>query len=231
MTDLLIPYRMSADDTVTMALLLCIFLVAGSVIYLGAPLLRQIGRTPLFSFRKRDFTEIGVPSGTVALLLAQALISTALLVMGLSIRHEPGLAHLSWAPGWLLPVYILASALFYWLRWVLYKFIGWLFFTPSEVEKAIDGWGNFVCVSGLLFLIVVLIGIYYPIGFSTFAFLGILAVVIADILLFCWFKKLFYSNFYGGLLLFLYFCALEIIPIILMVFGIVSLNEYLLLNY
>ena len=114
MTDLLIPYRMSTDDAVTVALLFCMFLVAGSVIYLGVPLLRQIGRTPLFSFKKRDFSEIGVPSGTLVLLQVQACISTGLMVMALSVDYEPGLVHLSWATGWLLLVYILASALFYW---------------------------------------------------------------------------------------------------------------------
>lgn len=43
--------------------------------------------------------------------------------------------------------------------------------------------------------------------------------------------KLFCGNLYGGLLLIVYFCALEIMPCFVLYQGVMQLNSYLIIKF
>ena len=227
----LIPYQMRTDDSITIFLLFSVLLIVMASVLLGRPLLRQISQMPLFAFRQKDASEI-IASGKVqALLLIQTCIATGLFFFSVSTGRHPSLLESSIPTIVLLAIYILATILFLFLRWLLYQFIGWLFFETSQVRLAVGGWINAICLTGICILFLMIANIYLGLPFVKLVFLVVIVVFLIAILLFCWFLKLFYSNFYGSLLIFLYLCALEIIPTILMVFGMVLLNEYLILNY
>ena len=227
----LIPYQMRMDDAITFSLLICVLLIVAATILLGRPLFRQLGQMPLFAYRKKDTSEIATLGKVQALLLIQTCMATGLLIFAISIGRHPSLLQSSIPNMVLLAIYILATTLFLFLHWLLHQFIGWLFFETSQVKLAIGGWINAVCLAGICFWLLVIANVYLDLSIVILTILVLIVMLLTAILLFCWFLKLFYSNFYGSLLIFSYLCALEIIPTILMVFGMVSLNEYLILNY
>ena len=60
--------------------------------------------------------------------------------------------------------------------------------------------------------------------------IGFILIIIAKILMFCKWLKLFFSNLYGLLYLIVYFCALEILPCFLLVQGLLQTNIILQLK-
>jgi hypothetical protein len=226
-----IPYLLRTDDALTLTLFFCVLLVVFTVVLLGRPLMRKIEQMPLFAYRQNDKTGIETPAGIHPLMLTHLGVIIGAFALTVSINIHPDLPLLPFPTLILLIAYVVIAVLYLCFCWVLYQFVGWLFFEPDEVYMAIEGWINSMCVSGLLLLPLTILDVYFNISFSLLLFLVSLALLLPGILLFYWLKKLFCANFYGSLLLILYLCALEIIPIILMVLGIEQLNGYLLLNY
>ena len=117
------------------------------------------------------------------------------------------------------------------LRWLLYRFVLWMFVPPAHIPFIMEAWTNSVCEEGMFLLPLLVIDIYYNVQFVLFVIVLFVVSIIPRIWLFYWQKKLFSLNFYGSLLIFLYFCALEIFPIVLIAIGTRQLNRYLLFNY
>jgi hypothetical protein len=56
-------------------------------------------------------------------------------------------------------------------------------------------------------------------------------IIFLKTLMFYKWLKLFCNNLYGSLLLILYFCALEIIPCLMLYRGLIQLNDYLITKF
>lgn len=90
----------------------------------------------------------------------------------------------------------------------------------------------FDLVSGISFLLfpVMLLIIYFNLGIQTSKVLIVFLLLFAKILLFYKSIRNFFKHVYGFLHFILYFCALEIIPLILFWKGITYINNILVLK-
>lgn len=226
-----LPYLLHTDDALTLTLFFCVLLVALTVRVVGKPFFRKVEQMPLFAYRQNDKTGIETAAGVQPLLLTHATVVAATFAYTLSMQVHPDLSQLSFPTALLLLFYTFISSFYLFSCWLLYQFVGWVFFESNEVHVGIEGWINSKCLGGVLLLPLTIVNVYYNLSFYPILILLFLVLLLPGILLFYWLRKLFYAKIYGSLLLILYLCALEIIPIILMVLGIEQLNGYLLINY
>ena len=208
-----IPYQMKTDDIVTIVLIFCMLLVTIALTMIGKPWGRKLAQLPLFNFRQNDLSVTETPGGIQPFLLIQ---------MGLSV---------SLASSALLACYLTLAIFFLLFRWLFYRFVLWMFVSPSHIPFIMEAWTNSVCMEGVFLLPVMIIDIYYNMQFVLFIIVLFIVSIIPRIWLFYWQKKLFSLNFYGSLLIFLYFCALEMLPVVLLAIGTRQLNRYLLFYY
>lgn len=227
----LIPYQIQADDAITLALLLGLLFVAHAIFFLGRPFLRKLEQLPLFALRQKDWLAVSSSAPVLTFLLLNAWIVIGLLVLFLSLARYPALLQISLPTGVLLLVYMGTMVVYIGMHGLLYRFVGWVFFEPEQVRLGFQGWVYSVALVGLLNLPLLLGYAYFDISLQALNNSLFLILILICFLLFFWLRKIFSVKFYGSLLLFSYLCALEIIPMILMVLGIEMINGNLISNY
>ena len=130
----------------------------------------------------------------------------------------------------LLGIYVTTIFLLVSFKWISYSFINWIFFDKERNNYWIQTY--FDLVSGISFLLfpVMLLIIYFNLGIQTSKVLIVFLLLFAKILLFYKSIRNFFKHVYGFLHFILYFCALEIIPLILFWKGITYINNILVLK-
>ena len=226
-----IPYYMKSDDVVTVVLIVCVILVTLALTMIGKPWSRKIAQLPLFNFRQNDLNVTETPGGIQPFLFIQMGLAVSLLLIDITIRMNQPLVELPLSSSALLAFYMMLAAAFLVFRWLLYRFVLWMFVPPVQIPFIMEAWTNSVCLEGVLLLPMMMVDIYYNMHFVLFVIVILVVSIIPRIWLFYWQKKLFSLNLYGSLLIFLYFCALEILPIVFIAIGTRQLNRYLLFNY
>ncbi len=226
-----IPYQMKTDDIVTIVLIFCMLLVTIALTMIGKPWGRKLSQLPLFNFRQNDLSVTETPGGIQPFLLIQMGLSVSLLLIDIATRMNQPLVELPLASSALLACYLTLAIFFLLFRWLFYRFVLWMFVSPSHIPFIMEAWTNSVCMEGVFLLPVMIIDIYYNMQFVLFIIVLFIVSIIPRIWLFYWQKKLFSLNFYGSLLIFLYFCALEMLPVVLLAIGTRQLNRYLLFYY
>lgn len=226
-----IPYYMKSDDVVTVVLIVCVILVTLALTMIGKPWSRKIAQLPLFNFRQNDLNVTETPGGIQPFLFIQMGLAVSLLLIDITIRMNQPLVELPLSSSALLAFYMMLAAAFLVFRWLLYRFVLWMFVQPVQIPFIMEAWTNSVCLEGVLLLPMMMVDIYYNMHFVLFVIVILVVSIIPRIWLFYWQKKLFSLNLYGSLLIFLYFCALEILPIVFIAIGTRQLNRYLLFNY
>ena len=209
-----IPYQMKTDDIVTIVLLFCMLLATIALTMIGKPWGRKLAQLPLFNFRQNDLMVTETPGGIQPFLLIQMGLSVCLLLLDITIRMNQPLVELPLPSSSMLAIYMVLAILFLLFRWLLYRFVLWMFVPPAHIPFIMEAWTNSVCVEGMFLLPLLVIDIYYNVQFVLFVIVLFVVSIIPRIWLFYWQKKLFSLNFYGSLLIFLYFCALEIFPVV-----------------
>lgn len=132
--------------------------------------------------------------------------------------------------GLMLGIYIGMSLFYISFKWVAYQFVNWIFFDKERNNYWTQTY--FDLVSGISFLLfpVMLLIIYFNLGIQTSKVLIVFLLLFAKILLFYKSIRNFFKHVYGFLHFILYFCALEIIPLILFWKGITYINNILVLK-
>ena len=159
------------------------------------------------------------------------VLVVALLLLDISIRMNQRMIDIVLPSYVLLAIYASVAVAFLAFRWVLYRFVLWLFVQPGQTPLVMQAWVNSVCIEGVLMLSLMMIDIYYSMSLRAFVIYLIVVSFFARFWFFYWLKKLFCLKLYGSLLIFLYFCALELVPILFIGIGTRHLNRYLLFNY
>ena len=227
----LIPYQLRTDDAITMALLLGLLLMAQAFFFLGRPFLRKLEQLPLFSLRMKNLSNVDSSGPVQVFLLLNTSLTIGMLAFFFSVAYQPALLQTVFSTGVLLMGYVLAMSVFFALHGLLFRFVGWLFFEPDQIRLGFLGWIYSIGLMGILDLPVLMFYAYFQLPLELLITIVVVVVFVVVALYFFWLKKIFSLNFYGSLLLFLYLCALEIIPMILMVLGIELINNNLISNY
>ena len=225
-----LPYLAQSDGRVTMLMFLCILMVSFAFSREKKYLLQQM--KALFINRERSsmFDEASIIDVRCFILL----ICHTCIILGFCLYYyvaDTNTALFDQVPHMLLlggfialvPVYLL-------IKWGLYEMVNWTFFQKVKNSAWTTSFFNLFIWLGILLLPLVLLVVYLDISSPTNLYLIGFMVIIAKISLFWKSFCNIFEKIHGALHLILYFCALEILPDLILWKGIELVSNNLILK-
>jgi len=223
-----LPYQFHSDWIITSVLYLCILLSSLSFAKEKKYLLQQLKDFWFYKERSSLFDEVTTSDIRYLFLLR---FQTCLL-LGLCFYFyyaDCNPAMIEKIPhGLLLAGFTLSIVGFVFLKSIFYCFINWIFFQKVRNSIWITSFLNLIIWLGILLLPVVLVTVYFNISTKIGLFLAISVIIIAKIALFWKCFCNFFEKIHGSFHLILYFCALEILPELLLWKGMELLSNKLI---
>ncbi len=118
---------------------------------------------------------------------------------------------------WFMGAFACLFIIYYVVKWLGYCFIGWIFFDVATRKEWIRCYSVNIYLVGFILFPVVLLITYSNLMCEYALIFIVILVVLSKILMFYEALKLFLKNFYGLFYIFPYFCALEIVPLLLLI--------------
>ena len=226
-----IPYSPRMDDAVAAILLGCFFLSAYVLSRSRKFLLQLVKDFLLHRERTSIFaTSTAADMRYLLLLILQTCVLSGVFFFDYFNDIRPDLViHIP--PFLLLSIYIGICLTYLFVKWLVYSFLGWIFFDGSRVSLWLESYSTLLYYLGLALFPFVLFIVYFDLPLQITVIVGLILLVFTKILMLYKWIKLFCNNLYGYFLLILYFCALEIVPCIMLYVGMVQLNDYLIINF
>lgn len=226
-----VSYSFRMDEMITIVLLGCFFLSA-YVLSRSRHYLFQLGHD--FLLHRERISIFAVSTGGdvrhLLLLVGQTCLLAGLYLFVCFATASPAL--LEHAPTWLLLcVYAVICLLYVCAKWLSYLSLGWIFLDKGTVERWVEAYSTLLYYLGFALFPSLLVIVYLGLSLEIMIIIGTVLFLFLKILTFYKWLKLFCSNLYGSLFLILYFCAVEIIPCLILYRGLVQLNDYWIINY
>lgn len=230
-TGIPIPYSPRMDDGIAIVLLSCFFLSAYVLSRSRKFLLQLVKDFLLHRERTSIFaTSTAADMRYLLLLILQTCVLAGICVFNYFHDVQPALMdHLP--PLLLLWIYIGICLLYLCLKWLLYSFLGWIFFDESTTTLWLESYSTLLYYLGFALFPFALFIVYFDLSLQLTIILGLILAFSTKILMLYKCLKLFYNNLHGSFFLILYFCALEIVPCFVLYQGMVQLNDYLIIKF
>lgn len=224
-----LPYILKSDDGITGLLLFCFFL-SSYVLSKGKKYLaQQIKDFSLTNERERNSIFAGSTASEFRhrlLLLLQTCILLGICFFEYFHDRQPSPIAVN-PPYVVLGIYIATCVVFYLLKGILFRFILWVFFDKNMTKLCLESYTLLICLLGLSLFPLTLLVVYFDLPPSILLPIGLILIIFTKILMFYKWLKFFFNNLYGLLCLIVYFCALELMPCLILYQGIVQLNNIL----
>lgn len=228
----LTPYLLSDDEWITGILIGC-FVITACVLSQGKILLLQ-------SLRKLFLThEIGhlfhkqpaIDSYFLTLLTLQTCLLVSILLLkfqsdGFVISTTERLT--TSASSILLACYSLMTVLYCIAKRYIYRFINWIFFDKAKNNLWTDAYFFILSIFGMLLLPVTLLAVYGNLPFHLSIIIPVFLFLLMNLIFIYKCFSIFFSQLHGSFYLFLYFCTLEILPLLVVWKGIEMVNDIFL---
>lgn len=224
------PYQFKTDNFVTITLLVSFFLVVWVISRSRHFLQSQVKdffhqRHHESLFAERTQNEL---RGQLFLIFQTCFVLGILYFDFTQERLPQVFAQVS--PYKLLGLGVGICCLYYLLKIGLYSFVNAIFFTRQQSANWNDAYLLSVLGLGLALLPVALLVVYFNLAFTHLAWLFFCALVIDKILLLYKCHRIFFKSAVGLVHLFLYFCTLEIVPLLILLHVLVYANTLLQTN-
>lgn len=225
-----LTYRLSNDDYVTGLLLLSFFLASSFVV-------RNV-RT--LSERVKAFFRFGPDDGEYSastndeirgmlFLILQTCFTVAILFF---VHTQVRLTEVfnQNSPYVLLGIDAAITLAYFAAKFTAYRFVNWVFFTDAQSRRWTDSLMLCIGLTGISLFAVALLVVYFDLSYQALQIAAVLLVCAFKLLLLAKCKQIFFNYKLGGLHLILYFCTLEILPVLLLWKALVYCNETLIVN-
>ncbi len=226
-----LPYSLQMDNYIT-TLLLCCFLVTAYILSRSSKFLLKLVKDFILH-RERDSifdTSTAADMRYLLLLVIQTCVLLGIILFNYFNETVPEL-RLQVGTATLLGIYIGGCLLYIFLKWLLYSFLGWIFFDKNRISIWSESYFTLLYYLGFILFPFTLSVVYLNINLQTMVLISIILLILIKILIFYKWLNLFCKNLYGGLFLFLYFCALEIVPFFVMYRGLIQLIDFLIIKF
>ena len=226
-----IPYLLHSDWMVTCILFLCILVV--SIVFSKNKKHLYQGIKNFTQNRERNsmFDEITASDARhTVLLVFHACLMLAFCAYYYIVNSCP-LLFGQFTHGLVLFFLVLAISFCTFLKWATYQVVNWVFFQKERNILWITAFVNLLCCLGIVLLPIVLLIVYFNVSAQiAYILMGSLLIFMKMALFWKCFSN-FFEKIYGFLHLILYFCALEILPDLILWKGMELLNNNLILNF
>ena len=226
-----ISYSPRTDDAIALTLLACFFLSSIALARGKKFLSQQVkdfvlrrGRTSIF-----DSSTAADVRYLLVLVLQTCVLSG---ITFLNYFHDtcPALMNRV-SPLLLLGIYVGFCLAYFLLKWLIYMFLGWTFFDKNKTNIWLESYSALIYYVGFALFPFVLFLVYFDLSLTNLVIIGAIILIFTKILMFYKWIKLFFHQFSGLFLLILYFCALEIVPCLLLYQGMIQMNNILLIKF
>ena len=212
------PYQLQYDGWSGLLLFLCLLLAASLMLRLRKKF-GELLRGVFFPIPgKMDEPLVDDPLRYSTRLIAVCLFSlTAAMVTFTYTQHDAGYYPFAETP------YILFGAFFVlWLAYFLMKrltgnFVNWIFFQKEKIFTYQRAYTFFYATGSLLSLALAVVVVYLPVSPKEVLLMTLCLVFFVKISLLFKTYQLFFPKLYGTLHLIVYFCTLELMPLLVLV--------------
>lgn len=225
-----VKYNPRGDDGIAIILLLSFFV---SAILIGKNKKGIVQRIRDFFLNKERSSLFSQGLASQSALIVYFSIQTALLlgVFFLNFFYD---LHINFIDDnnslIILGIYTLIIGIYLLLKQVIYRFIAWMFFDSKQHELWLISYNTLVAFFSFILYPSLLFIIYFDLEFNYVILLGLSLFFIMKLVMFYKWIYLFLNDIYGLLRLFLYFCALEILPCLIVYQGLVQVNNQIIIK-
>ena len=226
-----ISYSPRTDDAIALTLLACFFLSSIALARGKKFLSQQVKDFVLHRERTSIFDSSTAADVRYLLVL---VLQTCVLsgITFLNYFHDTCPALMDHVSSLLLlGIYVGFCLAYFLLKWLLYMFLGWTFFDKNKTNIWLESYSALIYYVGFALFPFVLFLVYFDLSLTNLVIIGSIILIFTKILMFHKWIKLFFHQFSGLFLLILYFCALEIVPCLLLYQGMIQMNNILLIKF
>ena len=226
-----IPYSPRTDDAIALTLLACFFLSSIALARGKKFLSQQVKDFVLHRERTSIFdSSTAADMRYLLVLVVQTCVLSGITFFNYFHDTSPALMN-SVSPLLLLGIYVGSCLAYFLLKWLLYMFKGWTFFDKNRTNIWLESYSTLIYYAGFALFPFVLFLVYFDLSLTNLLIIGTIILIFAKILMFYKWIKLFFHQFGALFLLILYFCALEILPCLLLYQGMIQINNILLIKF
>jgi hypothetical protein len=226
-----VPYTASNDNVVTGMLLACFILAMVSFAHSRKFVLRQ---TKNFFYAPNSVsTDISETSREVRFLLFLVFHTSLLLSIlyffysGINLYDKLILS----SPYQLLAIYVGIITLYFVFKVLLYTVVNWTFFDKKKNGQWMHLAVYVTAMTGVCLYPLVLLLAYFNLSMQNTITYFLIVIVLSKILLFYKCYSIFFRKIGGFLQIILYFCALEVVPLLVLWGVLVFIGNYLKINF
>ena len=226
-----ISYSPRTDDAIALTLLVCFFLSSIALARGKKFLSQQVKDFVLHRERTSIFDSSTAADVRYLLVL---VLQTCVLsgITFLNYFHDTCPALMDHVSSLLLlGIYVGFCLAYFLLKWLLYMFLGWTFFDKNKTNIWLESYSALIYYVGFALFPFVLFLVYFDLSLTNLVIIGSIILIFTKILMFYKWIKLFFHQFGDLFLLILYFCALEIVPCLLLYQGMIQINNILLIKF
>lgn len=226
-----LSYSPRTDDAVALTLLSCLFLSSIALSRGKKFLSQQVKDFVLYRERTSIFdSSTAADLRYLIVLVVQTCVLAGITFFNYFHDTRPVLMERV-SPLLLMGIYVGCCLAYFLLKWVLYMFLGWVFFDKNRTNVWLESYSTLIYYLGFALFPYVLFLVYFDLNLTNLVVIGLVILIFTKILMFYKWIKLFFHQFDTVFLLILYFCALEIIPCLLLYQGMVEVNNILLIKF
>ena len=226
-----ISYSPRTDDAIALTLLACFFLSSIALARGKRFLSQQVKDFVLHRERTSIFdSSTAADVRYLLVLVLQTCVLSGITFLNFFHDTSPTLMN-QVSPLLLLGIYVGFCLAYFLLKWLIYMFLGWTFFDKNKTNIWLESYSALIYYVGFALFPFVLFLVYFDLSLTNLVIIGSIILIFTKILMFYKWIKLFFHQFSGLFLLILYFCALEIVPCLLLYQGMIRMNNILLIKF
>ena len=226
-----VPYTMRNDNVITSLLLGCLIVALLSFAHARGFLLRQA--KSFFYVSKSGPKSVTETTGEIRLqffLVALTCLLFSILCF-FYVREYVSETLILSSQHQLIAIFFAAMVVYFLFKAALYWCVNWIFFDRKKNEQWMKSQLFVFAMEGLALFPMVLLQVYFNLSMQSAVIYALIVIILVKILSFYKCYLIFFKGIGVVLQIFLYFCALEIIPL-LSLGGILALiGNYLKINY
>ncbi len=226
----LIPYTLKSDDGISVIILISFFIITFVLASSRKYLLQQGKNFILHRERFSLFVSDTSLNSNFSFLLILHMCFLVALVFHAWFQYKCPILIQEISSWKLFGIYTILAMFYVFFKRVIYTFIGWIYSDKGTTSLWLNSYFTLVYYFGFTLFPYVLLLVYFDFDKQIVLTLGCVILIITKILMLYKWLKFFFINIYGLSLLILYFCALEIVPCLLLYQALVDINSLLLIK-
>lgn len=225
-----VPYSVSSDNTVTALLLGCFLLGMLALSVSRQFMVRQIHNFFYVPRSVADMTETDYEINAQTFLVLQTALTIGILYYLLS-RFALGNDYSQMSQLKVIGIFSLILVGYFAVKKLAYHIVGWTFFSAKNNDQWSKAWLFLTAAEGVLLYPILLVQIYFGLPLQIAGIWAALIIILVKLLSLYKCYAIFFKHGGGIVQNILYFCALELMPLLALV-GILQITgNYLKVNF